>query len=177
MWVAASAATAGTVLRLTRSRLAAALTFVGVFVHLTPLIGEPGHPQGPLVLVIALVALAATWGHDGCGVGRAGGGRGCPDRPFALLVKVNIGAYLAVGFAVPALLASRLPRTRLTGLLLVIVAAVACALPLVVARNHVAGWAFNYIAVTCASLAATVVVSPGPGASPCRSASSFAMRS
>ena len=58
---------------------------------------------------------------------------------FALLVKVNIGAYLAVGFGVPALLSSRLPRTRLTGLLLSIVAAVACALPLVVARNSLGG--------------------------------------
>ena len=62
MWVAASAASAVTVLRLTRSWLAAALTLIGVFIHLTPLIGEPGHPQGPLVLVIALVTLAAAVG-------------------------------------------------------------------------------------------------------------------
>ena len=77
---------------------------------------------------------------------------------FALLVKVNVGAYLALGFGVPALLSSRLSRTRLTTLLLFSVAAVACVLPLVVARNHVRGWAFNYIVVTCASLAATVAV-------------------
>ena len=113
LWVGATAATAGTVLRLTRSWLAAALTLVGVFVHLTPLIGEPGHPQGPLVLVIALVTLAATWRHDGSLSARQAIAAGVLTG-FALLVKVNIGAYLAVGFGVPALLSSRLPRTRLT---------------------------------------------------------------
>ncbi len=161
MWVAASAASAGAVLRLTRSSLAAALTLIGVFIHLTPLIGEPGHPQAPLVLVIALVTLAATWDHDGSLSPRQAVVAGVLTG-FALLVKVNVGAYLALGFGVPALLSSRLPRPRITGLLLSIVAAAACVLPLVVARNHVRGWAFNYIAVTCASLAATVAVLAWP---------------
>ena len=162
VWVAASACCAAMVLRLTRSSTVAVLTFVGVFVHLAPLINEPGHPQGPLLLVIALVTLIAAWDRG--------------DAPshvqvatvgvltaFALLVKVNVGAYLALGFAMPVLLSSRLPRSRVTTALLATIATLTCVLPLVATKSHIRGWALNYALFTSFSLAATILVIASAG--------------
>jgi hypothetical protein len=161
LWVAASLASAATVLRLTRSSIAAALTLAGVFVHLAPLIGEPGHPQGPLVLVIALVALIAAWDREDTLSTRQVAAIGVLTA-FAVLVKVNVGLYLALGFAIPVLFAVRLSRTRINAALLTGVAIVACFLPVVVARNHLRGWAFNYALITSLSLAATVIAIARP---------------
>ena len=158
MWVGASAACAATVQRITRSWIAAGLTFVGVFVHLTPLIGEPGHPQGPLIFIIALVALVAAWDNGEEVSSRRAAVAGVLTA-VALLVKVNVGAYLALGFAVPLLLAS---APHINPLLLAILTVAACALPLAVTRNHVRGWAFNYALIVCVSLASTVVVIAWP---------------
>ena len=156
-WVAASALTAATVLRVTRSWMVAGLTFLAVFGHLVLLINEPGHPQGSLVLVIALVTLLAAWNRENAPFQQHVTAAGVLTA-FALLVKVNIGAYLALGFAVPLLLWSRLPRSRVMAALLAIVAAGVCVLPLVVTRSHVRGWALNYALIACLSLASTIVV-------------------
>jgi hypothetical protein len=157
IWVAASACSAAIVLRLTQSSIAAVLTLVGVFLHLTPLVFEPGHPQGWLVLTIALVTLIAAWARADA-LSAVQMTTAAVLTAIALLVKVNVGAYLALGFALPVLLASRLPRSRVTSVLLAAVATLACVLPLVVTRSHLRGWALNYALVTCFSLAATILV-------------------
>ena len=111
IWVSASAAIGWAVLRITRSWIAAALTFAGVFVHLMPLISEPGHPHGPLMLVIALMVLVGAW-HSGTISPRQAALAGALTA-FALFVKINIGVYLAIGFALPLLFLIRPLNNRL----------------------------------------------------------------
>ena len=157
-WVLTSALCAGTVQRLTASSMATALTFGGAFIHLVLLINEPGHPQGVLVLLVALVIIITAWNREGAPLSYGHVTIVGVLTAFALLMKVNVGAYLALGFALPVLLSTRLPRSRITFVLLSTVLAAACLLPLIATGNHLRGWALNYALVTCLSLASTIVV-------------------
>ena len=155
MWVSASAAIGWTVLRITRSWIAAALTFAGVFVHLMPLISEPGHPQGPLMLVIALMVLVGAW-HSGTISPRQAALAGVLTA-FALLVKINIGVYLAIGFALPILFLTRPLNNRLLVAMNVLAAIAVSALPFVVMRTYVRSWAFAYATIVSLSVVSSIV--------------------
>jgi hypothetical protein len=157
IWVASSAGGAAVALRLTRSLMVAAWTFVGVLLQLAPIINEPAHPQGPLVLVLTTVVLLST----GIRPGTWPSGRIAivgALTAFALLTKVNVGAFIALGFGLPLLLSANLPRTRLSAIALSTAVLAACALPLLVTKNHVMGWAFAYGVTISLSLAATTAV-------------------
>jgi hypothetical protein len=155
MWVGASAAIGWTVLRITRSWIAAALTFAGVFVHLMPLISEPGHPQGPLMLVVALMILEGAW-HPGTLSPRQAALAGTLTA-FALLVKINIGVYLAIGFGLPLLFLMRPVNNRLLVAVNVLAAIAVSALPFVVMRTYVQSWALAYATIVSLSVASSIV--------------------
>ena len=154
MWVGASAAIGWSVLRITRSWIAAALTLAGVFVHLMPLVSEPGHPQGPLMLVIALMVLLGAW-HSGMSPRQAA--LAGVLTAFALLVKINIGVYLAIGFALPLLFLMRPVSNRLFVAVNVLAAIAVSALPFVVMRTHVRSWAFAYATIVSLSVVSSIV--------------------
>ena len=155
LWVGASAAIGWAVLRITRSWIAAALTFAGVFVHLMPLISEPGHPQGPLMLVIALMVLVGAW-HSGTISTRQATVAGALTA-FALLVKINVGIYLAIGFALPLLFLIRPINGGLTIALCLAAAVAAGSLPFLVMRSYVRSWALAYATIVSLSVASSIV--------------------
>ena len=107
-WLGTAAAAAGIVFRLTRSLVLSAIALVHVFVHLVSLISEPGHPETVLGLTFTLACLIvagdrgpitrrhAAW----CGILAA----------FAVFAKVNVGAYLFLGLAIPFVCATSLGR-------------------------------------------------------------------
>ena len=92
-WFAATGCCAALVWRWTRSTAATACALAGVFLHLWPLINEPSHPGGLIVLLVTLTAwLGAAWSER-------------PDRLAALVgiagaallfTKVNVGVFLLV---------------------------------------------------------------------------------
>ena len=155
LWVSASAAIGWAVLRITRSWMAATLTFAGVFVHLMPLISEPGHPQGPLMLVIALMVLVGAW-HSGTISTRQATVAGALTA-FALLVKINVGIYLAIGFALPLLFLIRPINGGLTIALCLAAAVAAGSLPFLVMRSYVRSWALAYATIVSLSVASSIV--------------------
>ena len=155
MWVGASAGMGWSVLRITRSWIAAALTFAGVFVHLMPLISEPGHPHGPLMLVIALMVLVGAW-HPGTVSPQQAALAGALTA-FALLVKINIGVYLAIGFGLPLLFLMRPVNNRLLVAVNVLAAIAVSALPFVVMRTYVRGWALAYATIVSLSVVSSIV--------------------
>jgi len=157
VWVATTTVTAEVVRRLTGSWIFALLTFIGVFVHLTPLINEPGHPQAPLVLTIALVCLVAAWRKAGDLTRRQAVLAGVLTA-FAVLVKVNVGVYLLLGFAIPVMLATKVHRSCAVNAVQALALLASCALPLLVARTYLDNWAFNYAVIVAISVASTIVV-------------------
>ena len=157
VWIATATACAGIAFRLTRSLIVAGWTFVAVAVQLVPIINEPGHPQGPLVLVLAIVILLSTWIRASTWPAGRIAVIGALTA-FALLAKVNVGAFIAIGFGLPLLLSAQLPRTRLAPLAVSVAAFVSCAVPLLVTKAHIAGWAFGYGMTISLSLAATIVI-------------------
>lgn len=94
MWFAATGCCAALVWRATRSGPATACTLAGVFLHLWPLINEPSHPGGLIVLLVALTAwLGAAWVDHPRRIAGVAGAVGAA----LLLTKVNVGIFLLVG--------------------------------------------------------------------------------
>jgi hypothetical protein len=151
MWIATAVVSAGIVVRITRSLVLAAIVFIHVFVHLLPVINEPGHPQTLLGLTVAVA----------CFVCASGRGEIAPRHAivagilagFAALVKINVGVYLLLGLAVPLTLASPFGRIAAPVLLLV-----ATALPILLMREHVGNRSASYALVGAMSGAAVTYV-------------------
>jgi hypothetical protein len=152
MWIATAAASAGIVVRLTRSLVLAAIVFIHVVIHLLPAINEPGHPQTLLGLIVAVACLvcASARGDIAPRVAVFAG----ILAGFAAFVKVNVGVYLFLGLAVPLVLAS--PFGRVAGPVLLLVGT---ALPILLMRQHVGNRSANYALVGAFSAAAVTYVS------------------
>lgn len=139
-WVSTAVASAGIVVRITKSLALAAIVFIHVLIHLIPVINEPGHPQALLGLTVALTGLviASERGEitqrQALVAGILAG--------FAALVKVNVGLYLFLGVAVPLVLAS--PYGRVTGPVLLLVVT---ALPVLLMREHLSTRSASYALV------------------------------
>jgi len=156
VWVGAGACAGTATMRLTRSWIIGLCTFVGVFIHLTPIINEPAHPQGLLALASAAVVMLSTW-VDGERHGRLATAAIGALTAFAVLVKVNVGAFVAVGVALPLLFSAQLPRSRGTTVARVAAGVAACALPFLVVKPHLATWAFNYGVAVSLSVAGALI--------------------
>ena len=63
-WLATAAAAGEIVRRLTRMPVLALIAALHVFIHISPLINEPGHPQAFLGLIVALGCVIAA-GQEG----------------------------------------------------------------------------------------------------------------
>ena len=93
-WLGASGLCASVVWRLTRSTAATVFTLGGVFLHLWPMISEPSHPGGLIVLVTALVAWwGVRWIDQPRKLAAAVGVAGAA----LLLTKINVGVFLFAG--------------------------------------------------------------------------------
>jgi hypothetical protein len=152
MWIATAVASAGIVVRITRSLVLAAIVFIHVLVHLIPVINEPGHPQTLLGMTVAVACLvvASERGHitphHAVFAGVLAG--------FAALVKINVGIYLLLGLAVPLILASQYGRMAGPVLLLVVTA-----LPFLLMREHVGNRSASYALVGAVTAAAVTYTS------------------
>jgi hypothetical protein len=138
LWLATTAACAAIVYRCTRSMVLALLASVQAFLHLVPLVAEPGHPQALLVLLIALTSLLLCRGES---IGSAAAISAGIFTALAVLTKVNVGGYLLLGVAIPLTLAV-LPRFPF-GASAVVPLLVGAAVTFVVARAHVPDWGLN----------------------------------
>ena len=93
-WLGTSGLCASLVWRLTRSQVASVATLGGVFLHLWPMISEPSHPGGLIVLVTALVAWCGVrWSGEPRKLATAAGLAGAA----LLLTKINVGVFLFAG--------------------------------------------------------------------------------
>ncbi len=94
LWFAATGACTALVWRATRSGPATACTLAGVFLHLWPLINEPSHPGGLIVLLVALAAwLGSAWVDHPRRIAGLAGALGTA----LLLTKINTGVFLLAG--------------------------------------------------------------------------------
>lgn len=93
-WLGACGLCASIVWRLTRSTAATVFTLGGVFLHLWPMISEPSHPGGFIVLVTALTAWCGVrWIGEPRKLAAAVGVAGAA----LLLTKINVGVFLFAG--------------------------------------------------------------------------------
>jgi Concanavalin A-like lectin/glucanases superfamily len=152
LWLGASVAAAGIVFRLSRSIAIAALAFVGAFVTLIPLINEPGHPQNALVFAVLLACLIVA--SDRGEITRRHAWWCGALTAFAVCCKINVGAFLFLGLAIPFALAS--PFRHYSGPVALVLAP---CIPLIVFRDHIAGQAANYAVTGALSMASATLAS------------------
>ena len=146
-WLAAIALASIVVYRVTRSVPGCVLAGVLCFPHLAPIINEPGHPQG-ILLVVVLLTCAVAANTERLLTVR--GAVCCAAlAAFAMLVKVNVGVFLAIAIAVPLVIASPLPRIVGLGAI-----AAAAAVPLLLMRVHLPGLVTPYAVVASTSVLA-----------------------
>ncbi len=150
LWLGTAVAAAAIVFRLSRCVAIATLAFVQVFTNLIPLINEPGHPQNSLVLAVSLACLVVasdrgeiTRRHAWC----------CGAlTAFAVGCKINVGAFLFLGMAIPFVLAS--PFRRYLGQTVLVLAP---CIPLIVFRDHIGGPARDYAVIGALSMASATL--------------------
>jgi hypothetical protein len=135
---------------MTRSVLGGLFVFMQAVVHLTPMAGEPGHPQELVVVMLALSALTAA---------------AAPNKtltPVLLgligaaltLTKVNVGVFFGLA-SLLALYVHATGRLQHRGWIALVLGLVA-PLPLLLMRAHLGDpWYRNYSLIVVASLVAT----------------------
>ncbi|MSU66206.1 MAG: hypothetical protein EXS38_08935 [Opitutus sp.] len=93
-WLGAAGFSGAAVWRMSRSTAATGFTLGGVFLHLWPMVSEPSHPGGLIVLVTAAIAWAGVqWIARPRRLARAVGVAGAA----LLLTKINVGIFLFAG--------------------------------------------------------------------------------
>ncbi len=93
-WLGAAGFSAAAVWRMSRSTTATVFTLGGVFLHLWPMVSEPSHPGGLIVLITAAVAWAGVhWIARPRRLAIAAGIAGAA----LLLTKINVGIFLFAG--------------------------------------------------------------------------------
>ena len=93
-WLGASVFGGALIWRLTRSTSATVFAAGGIFLYLWPLISEPSHPGGLIVLAVAgLGWLGARWSDRPRRLAAAAGAVGAA----LLLTKINVGIFLCAG--------------------------------------------------------------------------------
>jgi hypothetical protein len=159
LWGLVATGSAVYVHRLSRSILLAAVVQMQLILHLRAFADEPGHPHEIALILIVLALLCSSYVSrprgrlaSMLGIGLATGA--------LLLVKVNLGAYLGIAFALAVLLS--MPRSVLVLILRWTSAAVAVALPAAVMWRHLdLPWARNYCVLATSAIASSVVIATG----------------
>ena len=149
LWVLAAVLLGAFVYRVTGSFALALATYLQAVLFCTGLIGEPGHPQGLLLVLVAILLLAATLARVeavpiGLGIVTA----------CLILTKINVGVF-AAGACVMAIVAVT-PRR---GLLLAAAGAAFSALPFVLMRTGLSGPTLIYALTASATIAACSIAS------------------
>lgn len=136
-WLVGTAIGAAIVFRLTRSVIVTAFGLIVIFVHLRTLINEPGHPQAVLAIAVLLCCLIASRMDESNAVSRTAvlGALGA----FAVLGKINVGAFLCLALLLSFVLASPLPA-----IVRALAAAAGMVIPFVILRVHLASFALPY---------------------------------
>ncbi|MGH7867183.1 MAG: hypothetical protein ACREP9_06010, partial [Candidatus Dormibacteraceae bacterium] len=124
---------------MTRSVPMAVFIFMQAVVHLSPLAGEPGHPQELIVMLRALAALVVVrgasrrWTLPGLGAIWAA----------LILIKINVGVFFAMAFFLTLLAHTGGINARSWIFWLILI--VSAFLPMLLMRPHLAEkWAFDY---------------------------------
>lgn len=155
LWGLAAAGCGLFVHRLTRSLVLAAIVQMQLLLHLRTFINEPGHPHE-----IALFLLAGALVSSGFVTRRSSAWAGLAGLGAAtgalVLVKINLGAYLAIPVAAACLYA--LPRTGWSTAWRWSVACLSVLVPPAVLWRHIHDpWGWNYAALTMLVVAASFV--------------------
>lgn len=159
-WGAGTILSAAVVLTFTGSISVSSIAMVALIPSVTALSNEPGHPQGLLLTLVAAILLLAPrlveddekawpWLLAGAFVAAAG------------LSKVNSGAFVAAGLAIPIVQRLEVPMRALASR---IVKVAACAFPLLLMHAHFASWAAPYCVAATAAIAGIVIVMHAPPA-------------
>jgi hypothetical protein len=154
-WLAATMLGGAIAFRLTRSLLVSGLCAFLAFGHLTPLINEPGHPQGVLIVVV----LCAAWVASGAGTAmtvRRSVACGVLTA-MAALVKINVGAYLGLGLLVPLVLASPMSAVIRGATILI-----AAATPFAILQPHLHAFGGPYAVLVSASVLSLAMAATPP---------------
>ncbi len=151
-WIATSALLAFSVLRMSRSLVAATASYLILFDHLRPVAHEPGHPQElGLLLIAAIVALSAWW-NDPARARRLMAAVGALVAGLTL-TKVNVGAYALLAVATWAI---TFAPTSVRSTVMALAALVSFTLPWWVMRDHIGPWSGCAALVSLSSLAVVV---------------------
>jgi hypothetical protein len=154
-WIAISGLISLCALRLTRRVSVAAIVYLLVFLYLTFLVREPGHPQeicGLLMAVCVAVAVPAA-GEQGRGAALVAGA----SAGALAVTKVNIGVFLLLSLLLASVAAAGHNRARIWFRALVAVAAML--FPFAIARSRLANmWVLNYAAVISLSIVPLLLI-------------------
>jgi hypothetical protein len=152
-WLATSILSSVAVWRMTGVLLWAVVAFFAIFFHLSPLISEPGHPQGLILSLTAGLFLVASFYRQ------EALRRILPVLAALLacisLTKINIGGYLCFAVLVTAFARSRSIRIRLPGMLVMLLS---MTIPLAVTLPYIRSWAGPLAAVVALSIASECLV-------------------
>lgn len=157
LWGFTAAACALLVHRLTRSVVLAAVVQMQLILHLGTFVSEPGHPHEIALAVISAALLSSSFVTDRrwrlfglMGLGAATGA--------LLLVKINLGAYLAAAVALAFLVS--LPSSVIVGGLTWLAALVAMVIPAAVMWRHIqTPWGQNYATLVTLAIGASFIAS------------------
>jgi hypothetical protein len=157
-WIATGALLAFAASRVTRSPLLGFFVFMQSTVHLTALIGEPGHPQELVTMLLALATLIATRGLEKRWTLTWLGGIGA----CLALTKINVGAFY--GFALLMAVACHTPVLLSRRTLFTAALALSGTLPFLLMRQHlVYPWARDYAWLICVPVLAAGMFAYGFG--------------
>ena len=129
IWVLIALASGAIVLRLTRSLPVSAFGACTVFLGISWITFEPGHPQDLCALLISLVILCSSWLRPGRPLTKPMVGVGILFGAL-LLTKVSLGVFLGAALAVSFLWFG--PRGRIKPAALLVSATLALLLPCVI---------------------------------------------
>ena len=161
-WLGATGFSGALVWRLTRSTAATMFTLGGVFLHLWPMISEPSHPGGFIVLTTAATAwLGVRWLAQPRKLALAVGLLGAA----LLLTKINVGVFLFAGAGVWWLLhlGETFPGPRVRTALAVVALAL---LPVALMRGQLEKEWVAVFATLAAAAGVSTVLATARGAEP-----------
>jgi hypothetical protein len=149
IWIGTAGLLGAFVFRVTRSLGLALFTYAHSVIHGTALIGEPGHPQGLLILLLAVLLMCTT-----------GGGRLASVAPLAMgvicgclvMTKINIGVFASASAAIALL--SLAPASRPWRAALGVSALGFTLLPFAIMRADLSTWAGPHAIISACAIAA-----------------------
>jgi hypothetical protein len=149
VWISTAALLGFFVVRATRSFGAGLLVYLQTVILADGLTGEPGHPQGLLLLMLAVLLVASTWRRAAVPIA-VGAIVGC-----VLMTKINVGVFAAAAAALAFLALA--PPTRVWRAALAVTAAAVTLLPFALMRASLSTWAGPYATLGACAIGASCV--------------------